>query len=88
MGIEKEIGGAEDECMAVLKTHFHTYDKRHLSEEKCRLIVWYTNGVDSPTTLEQALEQFRNFFLSPTKATRELLDLFQPLLTAPQRFSS
>ncbi|MCZ7556993.1 MAG: zinc ribbon domain-containing protein [Bacteroidia bacterium] len=42
--------------------------------------VWYTKTEDSPTTLNQALERFRAFFLSPTRATRELIDLFQPLL--------
>ena len=42
--------------------------------------VWYIGTPDSPASLEQALDAFRSFFLSPTRATRELLDLFPPLL--------
>lgn len=41
----------------------------------------YTQERDSPTNLDQALEAFRTFFLSPTRATAELLNLFRPLLT-------
>jgi hypothetical protein len=42
----------------------------------------YTDDQSSPTNLDEALESFRAFFLSPTRATRELIDLFQPLLVS------
>ena len=42
-------------------------------------LVWYSHEEDSPTDFEPELQSYRSLFISPTRATRELIQLFEPL---------